>query len=215
MTGVMRCHTILRIAGVIVPLTMTWLTPTTSWAAPPEATTAGLAPQNRWQRPVALEGRLGLGTPLGFAGVALDVTPVPWMSLNIGVGQGAAGGQYAGMARVRLAPAPVTGGIGAGVSAGRYRWTNQCSALDGPCSALLQLPAINRLWNPAIWGNVEAFLEGRSGGRFQWRVYIGLGRLLNASSSTCTWQSLDGQRPTGCDGTPFLGYFGTAFGFTL
>jgi len=211
----MRCHTISRIAGVIVPLTMTWLTPTTSWAAPPEVNPPGLAPPNRWQKPVALEGRLGLGTPLGFAGVALDVTPVPWMSLNLGVGAGGAGAQYAGMARVGLAPAPVTGGIGAGVSAGQYEWSNQPKAIYGHFSADLHMPSITREWNLAIWGNGEVFVEGRSGGRFQWRVYIGLGRLLNASSSTCIWQSLDGQRPTGCDGTPFLGYFGSAFGITL
>jgi hypothetical protein len=119
------------------------------------------------------------------------------------------------MARVRLAPAPVTGGIGTGVSAGRYSWDNQCSVVEGPCSLLWRMPAITRVWSPAIWGNVEAFVEGRSAGRIQWRVYIGLGRLLNAESSTCTWQSQDGQRPAGCDGAPFLGYVGTALGFTL
>ena len=214
-TCTLHCQVISRIAGAVVALTLTALTPNTSWAARPESNPAVIGPPNRWQEPVALEGHLGTGTPLGLAGVALDVTPVPWLSLNAGVGAGGSGAQFAGMARLRLAPAPVTGGIGAGVSAGRYAWDNQCKVYYGPCSAMLRMPDIYRVWNPAIWGNAEFFLEGRTAGRFQWRVYIGLGRILNAGSSSCTWQSIDGQRPAGCDGTPFLGYFGTALGFTL
>ena len=214
MTCTLRRHTSLPIAGSVVAL-ITGLTPNTSFADLPADNQAVLATPNRWQRPFALEGRLGLGTPLGFAGVALDVTPVPWASFNIGIGQGGHGAQYAGMARVRLAPAPVTGGVGAGVSAGRYAWDNQCKVWEGPCAAMVRLPAIAREWDPAIWGNVETFMEGRSAGRFQWRVYIGVGRILEGPSSTCTWDSSDGQRPAGCDEASFLGYFGTAFGFTL
>ena len=194
---------------------MIGLAPSVAWAASPEDNPALVAPPNRWQKPFALEGHLGLGTPLGFAGVALDVTPMSWVSLNLGVGQGADGAQYAGMARVRLAPTPVTGGIGAGVSAGQHQWNNQCKVYYGPCSAMLRLPDITRVWNPAIWGNVEAFLEGRAAGGFQWRVYIGLGRILNGGASQCTWRSIDGQRPSGCDGNPFLGYVGTALGYSF
>jgi hypothetical protein len=210
----LRRHPILRIAAAVVALTLTWLVPSASFAES-SRDLAVPASTERWQRPLALEGHLGLGTPRGFAGLALDVTPVPWGSLNISVGQGANGVQYAGMARVRFAPTPVTAGVGAGASAGRYVWNNQCSVLEGPCSAMLQMPEITRVWSPAIWGNVEAFLEGRSAGRFQWRVYVGVGRQFNGGSSTCTWKSLDGQRPGGCDGTLFLAYVGTAFGFTL
>jgi hypothetical protein len=202
----------LRTAAAVVALTVTWLVPSTSSAESP-GDLAVPAPTDRWQRPLALEGHLGLGTPRGFAGVALDVTPVSWGSFNVSVGQGLSGVQYAGMARVRFASTPVTAGVGAGASAGRYVWDNQCK---GPCSLILQMPAITRVWRPAIWGNVEAFVEGRSAGRFQWRVYVGVGRQLNGGSSTCTWTTLDGQRPGGCDdGSLFLGYFGTALGFTL
>jgi hypothetical protein len=207
----LRCHAILRIAAPVVALTVTWLGPSTSFAESP-GDLAVPASTNRWQKPLALEAHLGVGTPRGFAGIALDVTPVPWGSFNLSLGRGMNGVQYAGMARVRLAPTPVTGGVGAGVSAGRYVWDNSCR---GPCAAILQLPDITRVWSPAIWGNVEAFIEGRSAGRFQWRVYVGMGRQLNGESSTCRWQSLDGQRPSGCDGTLFLGYFGTALGMTL
>lgn len=210
----LRCHAILRIAAPVVALAMTWLGPSISFAESP-GDPAVPASTERWQRPLALEGHLGLGTPRGFAGIALDVTPVPWGSLNLSVGQGANGIQYAGMARVRFAPTPVTGGVGAGASAGRYVWDNTCSALEGPCSAMERWPWIKRVWSPAIWGNVEAFVEGRSAGRFQWRVYAGVGRQLNGGSSTCKWATVDGQRPGGCDGTLFLGYVGTAFGFTL
>jgi hypothetical protein len=191
---------------------MTWLGPGTSFAESP-GDPAVPPPTNRWQRPFALEGHLGLGTPRGYAGVALDVTPVSWGSLNLSIGQGANGAQYAGMARVRFAPTPVTGGVGAGASAGRYVWDNQCSVLYGPCAAI-QMPEITRVWRYAIWGNVEAFVEGRSAGRFQWRVYVGVARQLNGGSSTCTW-NWDGQRPSACDGALFLGYVGTALGFTL
>ena len=118
------------------------------------------------------------------------------------------------MARVRLVPAPITGGIGAGVSAGRYVWDDlDCSFPLGPCTAIG--PGITRVWNLAIWGNVEAFLEGRAAGGFQWRVYVGLGRVMNPGASKCIWEPPDGQRPNGCDGSPFLGYVGTALGYSF
>ncbi len=119
------------------------------------------------------------------------------------------------MARLRLAPTPVTGGVGAGVSAGRYVGDNQCSVLSGPCSLALQLPAITQVWSPAIWGNAEAFIEGRAAAGFQWRVYVGVGRIMNGDAAKCTWQSSDGQRPGGCNEIPFLGYVGTALGYSF
>ena len=211
---ILRRHPILRIVTAAVALTVTWLGPSTSFAESP-GDLAVPAPADRWRRPFALEGHLGVGTPRGFAGVALDMTPVSWGSLNLSIGQGASGVQYAGMARVRFSPTPVSAGVGAGASAGRYVWDNVCTVLDGTCSAMERWPWIKRVWNPAIWGNVDVFLEGRSAARFQWRVYVGVGRQFNGASSTCTWSSADGQRPNGCDGALFLGYFGTALGFTL
>ena len=211
----MRHHAVQRFCGSAFVVIMIGLAPRVTSAASPEDNPAVVAPPNRWQKQLAYEARLGLATPLGFAGVAVDVTPVPWVSLNLGIGQGGHGAQYAGMARVRLATTPVTGGIGAGVSAGRYQWDNQCKAYYGPCAAMDRWPVVTRTWNPAIWGNVEAFLEGRAAGGFQWRVYLGLGKILNAAASRCTWQSVDGQRPNGCDESHFLGYVGTALGYSF
>jgi hypothetical protein len=52
--------------------------------------------------PLVLEAQFGLGAPLGFVGVALDYSPVPAIGINLGVGLGGAGPQYALSTRLRV-----------------------------------------------------------------------------------------------------------------
>ena len=191
----------------------TLLVPRLVAAAPgdPEATPAAATalPPSRWQKPVALEGHLGVGTPLGLVGVALDVTPVRWVSLNLGVGHRTEGTQFAAMTRARFSPTPVTGGFGAGISGGRYTWSTY-SFLLGPRS---EHASVDREWKTALWGNVDFHFEGRSGGGFQWRIYVGYATLLNPNQSTCSFEAPDGQRL--CSERLSNIYVGSAMGYAF
>ena len=181
-------------------------------AAPgdPEATPAAATalPPSRWQKPVALEGHFGVGIPLGLPGVALDVTPVRWVSLSLGVGHRTEGTQFAAMTRARLSPTPVTGGFGAGISGGRYIWSNY----DFFSHSENEIE-VRRVWKTALWGNVDFHLEGRSGGGFQWRVYVGYATLLNPNQSTCSFAAPDGQRL--CSERLSNIYVGSAMGYAF
>ena len=78
-------------------------------------------PSPAWQDLVAIEGQLGVGTPTGLAGLALDLTPHPRVSVNVGAGRGLYALQIAAMARVRplFITSDLAPGIGAGVSSQR------------------------------------------------------------------------------------------------
>jgi hypothetical protein len=53
-------------------------------------------------RPFALEAQLGLGTPLGIAGIAADYSVLPWVSVLAGAGWGMGGVQLSVGSRARL-----------------------------------------------------------------------------------------------------------------
>jgi hypothetical protein len=201
----------------VAAIATVWLMPRCAMGAhPPESpdlAAAAPASVSPWRKPFAIEGHVGLGTPLGLIGVALDMTPMPWVSFNLGLGEGVDGTQYEAMARVRVAPAAVTGGIGAGASSGKY--ASNSDSCWWSCAAIERFPYTYREWNTAVWGNAEAFVEGRSGSGFQWRVYVGIGRLMNASASTCSFGPLGSPKPSACDAPMATGYVGTALGYAF
>src|SRR5713226_9316342 len=104
------------ISGILLcPSLLHAQTPAPPTAAPPPGYLAPAQPgadrpvverhetsSDRWYaRPLALEGHMGFGTPLGFAGAALDYSPSRWLGGGVGVGAGASGPQAAAMARFR------------------------------------------------------------------------------------------------------------------
>jgi hypothetical protein len=149
------------------------------------------------------------------ARLAIDVTPIPWVSLNLSAGtafDGAA--QYAAMTRVRVARASVTGGIGGGVSAGKFIVKTQDFCLPfALCPTELGTDWILREWSTAYWANAEAFIEGRLPVGLQWRAYAGVGRTLNPNDSDCQFRTYNGQAPRLCQEAFVLGYIGGAIGY--
>jgi len=129
-------------------------------------------PSPAWKDVLALEGHLGVGTPTGFAGLALDLTPHPKFSLNLGVGRGLVALQLAAMGRFRpffITPNLATG-IGAGVSGGDTGTLNVQDSRD-------------LRFDKAIWANGELFLELRRG-RFHLRPYAGVAWRVHHSGCT-------------------------------
>ena len=137
-----------------------------------------------WHDWLAVEGHLGLGTPMGFAGLAADLTPHPLVSINVGLGKGVGGAQYAAMARVRpLFLGEVFAlGLGGGVSHGDT--TNFVFPGDSPEIRYTQ----------ATWVNGEGFAEMRRGS-FHLRMFVGVGRRV--AYSDCTYDDANTAMPSG------------------
>jgi hypothetical protein len=165
------------------------------------AAAADASPSGPYSQKLFVEAQLGLGTPGGAAGGALEVQAGPF-GISAGVGEGFSGPQVAGMLRYRFWLNPdFNFNIGAGLSAGRYEWV-EFSFYD---------TAQHKLWDAAYWANAEAGVE--MGSRFRVRVFGGLGSVLNRDAGVCA-----GVTPAVCqkyyggDGLEVL-YLGVAFAY--
>jgi hypothetical protein len=144
---------------------------------------------------LAFEAQLGLGAPLGFAGIALDLTLYRFLSLSGGVGLGGSGLQTAAMSRIRIFDfGSELGSIlaGVGYSTGPYTWNPIC--ID-QCD--------QRTWTRADWLNLELAAEPRPSAFTRLRVSLGVAVLTNPS---------DGMPTSDTNGPGFLLYLGCAVG---
>ncbi len=159
------------------------------------------------QRPLVLEGHLGLGSPYGFVGAAADYRVVRHLSLNLGGGLGGSGPLGAGMARLRRAGSHDAASLEGGVSIGRAERSDK----DG---LMAEETKATYVWSPAVWGHVGVGFEGRDGA-FQWRVSVGYAQVLNADSFSCSSSS----NRCGSDSAPShlwqIPYAGLALGYAL
>jgi hypothetical protein len=133
-----------------------------------------------WRRyPLALETQVGMGAPLGLAGLALDCSPSAGFSANFGAGLGNATKslQLATVLRLRfvIAHGFATGSEG-GLAFGRYERHIDCP--DGRCP-----PSWS--WNRAVWGNVGLFLERRSDAGLTLRWSFGGTSIFNGAAADC------------------------------
>jgi hypothetical protein len=152
-------------------------------AAPPTGTTASGGPPGTVprtspvgpaeepdlsvERPTVLAVHLALAAPAGWLAAELERNLVRWLSASIGAGFALGGPQLAGMLRLRLPWARGRAiGIGAGASRGNYE--DVSFGIDAP----------NRR-RGVIWGNAEAFLDGRSRDGLYARLYVGYSVMLH------------------------------------
>lgn len=131
------------------------------------------------ERPLALEAQLGLGAPLGLAGVAFDWSPSPGFSWNAGAGVGGSTRslQLGTAVRLRLIAAPgFAVGAEGGLAVGRYEERTDCPS--GRCP-----PAYS--WDPAVWGHIGLMLERRSESGLALRWSFGAAGIFNLTSAEC------------------------------
>jgi hypothetical protein len=135
-------------------------------------------PMSRYDRTsLAVNAHGGLGTPLGYAGAAVEITPVRWLSVEGGIGRGMAGAQLAVQPRVRLGGREgLIASVGAGLSMGRFDRRDPWWSIEYEST----------VFRRAIWSNVETSLESRTAGGFQLRLYAGLGVMLQGERESCT-----------------------------
>jgi hypothetical protein len=125
--------------------------------------------------PVALEGHLGIATPLGFGGVSLSGNFSDQFAGDVGIGLGLAGPQVAANGRFRLsAPDGLAPYVAVGLSGGAYTWNE--FVFDSPASKHADL---------AFWANGQIGIEHQRAGGFTLRVYGGYGRVLNPDALVC------------------------------
>jgi hypothetical protein len=131
------------------------------------------------ERPLALEAVLGLGAPLGLAGVAVDMSPSPGFSANAGAGIGGSTRslQLAAALRMRIIAARgFAAGAEGGLAVGRY--SEDLSCPSGRCPAAWY-------WERAVWGNVGLFLELRTDAGLALRGSFGASAIFNVTSGQC------------------------------
>jgi hypothetical protein len=121
-------------------------------------------------RPTVLYGVLGLGTPVGLVGVEVEETIRSHLSLTAGVGWGAANApQGAVMIRALvLSASDFRLTIGAGISGGKYKWSDWFCFYD-TCTTKSGTVA---------WGNLEIGGEHRLATGFALRYFLGYGHMV-------------------------------------
>jgi hypothetical protein len=129
---------------------------------------------------VAAEAQAGLGgAPLGMLGVALDVSPLPALAVNGGMGLGFTGIQLAASARGRLRLGEdLFASAGLGYSAGPFLRED---ALED--YLLAESPA--KIYPRAHWLNAELGIEHHRESGWHFRGFVGVGTLLNPRDAHC------------------------------
>ena len=140
------------------------------------APTEGRGDTSVWsERRLALDAHAGLGTPLGLIGVSLEVTPIPYWTFGGGIGTSISGPQLAMSTRVRYPFGHGAIAFGVGASRGAY----------DTAEAWLADSLWTRHWDHAYWLNLEVSLEHRWSTGVQFRMYGGVGAVLNPADGRC------------------------------
>lgn len=170
-------------------------------AQPPEAPRhTALWTEHRW----ALEGQIAplMNSPVGIAGINLDYTLDPSVSLTAGVGVSltSRSPQFSLMGRPRIFVGNLAFFGGIGLSAGRYVPVLQGLFQEGYYT--------EHAVNPALWLNTELGIENRHRDGISYRLSVGVSRLINSGSWEC--RSIKKGNPSGswrsCSGSDFDGF---------
>ena len=190
---------------------------------PPPAAPPPVSPVDPWAaRPFVLEGQFGIGAPLGFAGLAVDYSPIPPLALNLGAGIDRAGVQFAFSTRLRVgrfdAHDHVMLYVGAGASVGPYDSPipNPLPNLDfgaGGNQEFPQPPPPHDHWGAAYWANPETGFDMRLGPQVSLKIFAGVSFLLNRTPSLVVLGP-PASPPTNVT-NPWLPYLGLALGAAL
>ena len=154
---------------------------------------APAAEERAGPKAVSVLGQLGWAGPLGVAGVALEVSPIPWFVATGGIGMGWAGRQLAVGGRFRFPVTPSASpsssasfvkkralwlGVGARYSTGDFFYEKSVEDY-----VIAESPAL--LWEPARWLNLEVTVDLFFRSPFILQGFAGVGYLLNVTDGFC------------------------------
>jgi len=143
---------------------------------------------------VALLGHLGVGAPAGAVGLDVDIAPVPFFALDLGVGRSPGTWQFAATPRFRVRSAESTFlTLGSGLSFGAYDNSHAMAGIA--CAVLCFMEGMGdssgeiatQHYDRALWYNVEfgADIYSRRG-RGLVRLTFGYGAILNSDAYSCS-----------------------------
>jgi hypothetical protein len=170
-------------------------------------------------RPFAIDALIGIASPVGVAGLAIDYAPVEALSLSAGAGTNLFGWQISGMLRWRFNPERRTSlSLGAGYSQGAHHQARGTqdgvfSVLTGPLSSMGEDNLQERDWRVARWLNVELGVERREERGVDARGFAGVAFLLDPDDNALAPPQDQYDRPI--EVRAFMVYLGGAFGYAL
>jgi hypothetical protein len=119
---------------------------------------------------------LGLGTPIGAAGIEYTQSLGRHAEIGAGVGEGLfMGPQLAIMPRLRATTGATTFSFGAGLSAGQWYDPDICNSDDPGCG--------NRI--KALWANLELGAQWTSARGYFVRGFAGAGKIVADTAPMC------------------------------
>lgn len=133
----------------------------------PEPEVSTPAP-NPWDRVLAASVTLGLDTPFGIAGAALEVTPFRYLSIYAGGGVGREGGRFTAGLRPQFPIDHMAMGVMLGVAGGPFDWDSQ-----GDMERVTR-----RHWEMALFFHAGLTFEHRWNDGFFGRLELGVESLL-------------------------------------
>ena len=179
-----------RLAGLILPFVMVSSLSSIGLAT---ETDEARSHYRNWQ--MAIEGQAAPGGgPLGIAGIAVDVLPIPELSLAAGVGAGGSSTQWAATVRPRFFVSrdfAVVAGVG--YSRGDYR------------SFVPFSPDQEFRYRDCSWANAEIGIEWRFTSHVVVRPFMGVSQLFDSKYP-------EGSESFSRPRWPRLAYFGLALG---
>ena len=205
---------------IVLALATTWFSAPAAYAedepaeAPPEPkptpTLPVEPPPEPKRRTLLIEGALGMGAPLGWAGIEAIVNPIQAISLHGGVGLGSQGPQIAAGIRGRKQTSPRNAlALGIGWSTGQF------ASLASPVPNLAYANESIWFWDSAHFVNTDGSLEYDA--RFAvFRPFIGFGYLVNGDDFLYSNEFLRVRCGGDCRpafGARFVPYFGVALAF--
>ena len=122
-------------------------------------------------RPTAVYAQLGLGTPLGFAGVEAEHMVTPDYAVSGGAGYGTGGPQAAAMVRMLAGGDRSKFVIGAGASGGNYNWQDYLDLSFDDRGPIRKVGTV-------AWANLEIGGEHRFRSGFALRYFGGYGHII-------------------------------------
>lgn len=188
----------------------------------PEPEVSTPAPEARpieavWDRVLAVSATVGLDTPFGIGGAAIEVTPFRYLSIYAGGGVGRDGVRFAGGLRPQFPVGHGAMGLMLGVTGGPLDWDSRGAPAmdDDPFVGASPATRIHRWWEMAL------FLHGALSGEYRWdegifgRLEFGVEALVTPlEPSVCT--DPDGQSCLGAQlGTPVRAWIGLTVGYAL
>lgn len=149
---------------------------------PSDASSGSVPPFDFTDRPLTIDAVFGLGTPVGFAGGAVEYDLARWLALGAGAGTNTAGLQLAAMGRVR----PFTwqtrwGALGIEVGSALARGPYGGQPALGVGLAVTQRYANDHL----TWAQFDIGFELKSRSGFHFVAAEGIAFPLDAQSGQC------------------------------